>query len=67
MKVTAYIHSLQDKKTGQHNSDKAEILEHIDNNHVIAEYRGVKCRTIYNPFVGAYFVDDVYGKFIYEK
>lgn len=60
--VTAYIHSLQDKKTGKHNSDEAEIIAHTDNNNVIAEYNGVKYRAVFNPFVGAYFIDDIYGK-----
>lgn len=58
----AYIHSLEDKKTMKHNLDEVEILEHIDNNNVIAKYKGVKCTTIYNIFTGTYFVDDVYGK-----
>ena len=26
-----------------------------------AEYNGVKCHAIFNPFAGRYFVDDVYG------
>ena len=62
MRVLAYIHSLQDKKTNTHVLGKAEILEHIDNNHVIAVYQGIKCMAIFNPFVGKYFVDDVYGR-----
>lgn len=27
----------------------------------LAEYNGVKCHAIFNPFAGRYFVDDVYG------
>ena len=27
----------------------------------LAEVDGVKCHAIFNPFVGRYFVDDVYG------
>lgn len=30
-------------------------------NDVIVEYRGIRCTAIYNPFVGCYYVDDVYG------
>ena len=66
MKVLAYIHSLKDKKTDTNILGEAEILEHIDNNNVTAEYNGVKCRAIFNPFAGLYFVDDIYGR-IEEK
>ena len=62
MKVTAYIHSLKDKKTDTNVLGECEILEHIDNNTVIAMYNGIKCKAIFNPFVGEYFVDDVYGR-----
>ena len=37
--------------------DKHNFLIHD----YLAEYNGVKCHAIYNPFVGRYFVDDVYG------
>jgi hypothetical protein len=60
-KVTAYIHSLKDKSTDRHVAGEATIIEHIDNNNVIAEYKGRRCKAIFNVFVGAYFVDDVYG------
>lgn len=60
MKVLAYIHSLKNNKTDEHVIGEAEILEHTDNNNVIAEYNGVKCRAIYNIFVGKYYIDDVY-------
>ena len=62
MKVMAYIHSLKDKKTDTHVLGECEILEYIDNNNIIAKYDGMKCRAIFNPFVGRHFVDDVYGR-----
>ena len=62
MKVLAYIHSLKDKKSDTNVLREAKILEYTDNNNVIAEYNGVKCRAIFNPFVSRYFVDDVYGR-----
>jgi hypothetical protein len=62
MKVMAYIHSLQDKKTDRHHAAEATIIKHTDNNNVIAEYNGQRCTAIFNPFVGSYFVDDVYGR-----
>lgn len=53
--VQAMIHSLKAL-------DAATIIEHEDNNNVIAEYKGQRCRAIYNPFSGFYYVDNVYGK-----
>jgi hypothetical protein len=62
VKVMAYIHSLKDKINDRHVLGEAVILEHTDNNNVLAEYNGVKCRAVFNPFVMRYFVDDVYGR-----
>ena len=59
MKRECYIHSL---KVGEkHTFGEAEIIKKIGDNDYLAEYNGIKCHAIYNPFVGAYFVDDVYG------
>ncbi|MCM1330272.1 MAG: hypothetical protein NC253_12640 [Ruminococcus sp.] len=55
MKVLAMVQSLNDLA-------EVEIIEHKDNNNVIAEYNGQKCTAIFNPFVCKYYVDDVYGK-----
>ena len=60
-RVTAYIHSLKDKTTDRHIEAEAVIIEHRSNNEVIAEYNGIRCTAIFNPFIGAYFVDDIYG------
>ena len=62
MTVMAYIHSLQNKATGDHTLGECEILSHEDDNHAVALYKGVRCTAIYNFFAGAYFVDDIYGK-----
>ena len=62
MKIMAYIHSLQDKKTDTHNLGEVEILEEKGDNKAIALYNGVKCTAIFNHFVGRYYVDDVYGR-----
>lgn len=40
---------------------QASILEKTGDNEYIAEYNGVKCSAIFNPFVGRYYVDDKYG------
>lgn len=55
METQAHIHSLQGRL------DKVAIVQHEDNNHVVAEYRGNLYTAVYNPYVGAYYVDDVYG------
>ena len=54
-KIQARIHSL-----GGQFAEVTIISEKSDND-VIVEYRGVRCTAIYNPFVGCYYVDDIYG------
>ncbi len=61
MKVEAYIHSLKDNTNDRHVLGEAEIIKKIGDNLYLAEYRGVQCTAIFNPFAGRYFVDDVYG------
>ena len=39
----------------------ATIIDKVGDNKYIAEYEGVKCTAIFNPFVGRYYVDDKYG------
>jgi len=39
----------------------ATIIDKVGDNKYIAEYNGVKCTAIFNPFVGRYYVDDKYG------
>jgi len=58
-KCQCYIHSL--KKGEVSGLAEAVILEKIGDNQYLAEYNGIKCTAIYNPFVGRYYVDDVYG------
>ena len=58
-KCECYIHSL--KEGERHVLGEAMILKRIGDNDYLAEYNGVKCHAIYNPFVRRYFVDDVYG------
>ena len=40
---------------------EATIIRKTGDNAYIAEYNGVKCTAIFNPFSGAYYVDDKYG------
>lgn len=61
MRVMAYIHSLKDKEHDRHVLGEATIIKSIGNNLYLADYHGVKCTAIFNPFVGRYYVDDSYG------
>jgi hypothetical protein len=40
---------------------EAIILQKTGDNQYLADFGGVKCTAIYNPFVGTYYVDDKYG------
>jgi hypothetical protein len=40
---------------------EATIVEKVGDNRYIAEYNGVRCTAIFNPFVGRFYVDDKYG------
>lgn len=63
MKRFAVIHSLS--KTSDVPDDyirKVEIIQQIDNNHVLAEYNGKHFTAIDNPFSGYIYVDDLYGE-----
>jgi hypothetical protein len=40
---------------------EASILKRLGDNDYLAEYNGVKCHAIYNPFVNKFYVDDKYG------
>ena len=53
--IQARIHSLGGEL------DTVTIIEHKDNNHVIAQYHGKFYTAIFNPFVGQYYVDDKFG------
>lgn len=61
MKVRAYIHSLKDREHDRHVLGEAEIIDSLGDNLYLAEYNGIRCTAIFNPFAGRYFVDDVYG------
>ena len=58
-KCECYIHSL--KKGGTNELAEATIIKKIGDNLYLADYNGVKCTAIFNPFVCRYYVDDLYG------
>ena len=41
--------------------DTVTIVEHKDNNHVIAQYHGKYYTAVFNPYVGHYYIDDKFG------
>ena len=53
-KAKAQIHSLRAQ-------DEVIILHEKGSNDVVAEYRSKRYKSIFNPFVGLYYVDDIYG------
>ena len=60
-KVEAFIHSLKDRKNDRNVLGEATIVKSIGDNLYLADYNGVRCTAIFNPFVCRYYVDDVYG------
>jgi len=50
-----HIHSLNGELR------EVSILKRLGDNDYLAEYNGVKCHAIYNPFVNHFYVDDKYG------
>lgn len=48
------VHSIKDIK-------EVEIIEKRGDNDYLAKVGDVVCTAIFNPFVGLYYVDDVYG------
>ena len=58
-KCNCYIHSL--KKDGNNVMAEATIIKRLGDNDYLADFNGVKCHAIFNPFVGEFYVDDVYG------
>ncbi len=50
----AMVHSLKAQ-------DDVTILHENGSNDVVAEYKGIRCTAIFNPFAGMFYVDDIYG------
>jgi len=50
-----HIHSLDGELR------EATIVEKTGDNRYVAEFGGVRCSAIFNPFVGRFYVDDKYG------
>ena len=53
-KTEAMVHSINAVK-------EVEIIEKRADNDYLAKVGDVVCTAIFNPFVGLYYVDDVYG------
>ena len=50
-----HIHSLDGELR------ESTIIKQLGDNDYLAEYNGIKCHAIYNPFVNKFYVDDKYG------
>lgn len=61
-KTTAYINSLNKGKITPTEMDEITVLEKVGDNDYIVDYKGVKCHALFNPFVCAYFADDIYRR-----
>ena len=65
-KVQACVHSLKTAGNPKeldfgHQMDEVVIVSHLNDNDVVAEYKGAYYKAIFNVFTGSYFVDDIYG------
>lgn len=60
IKEKMHIHSLDGELRD------ATILKRLGDNDYMAEFNGVKCHAIYNPFVDKFYVDDKYGVIQYK-
>jgi len=58
-KCECFVHSLNRESQG--NLAEATIIRRVGDNSYLADYNGVKCTAIFNPFTGRYYVDDIYG------
>lgn len=61
-KTQAYIQSLNKGKMQPEVMDEITVLEKVGDNDYIVDYKGVKCHALFNWFICAYFVDDVYRR-----
>jgi hypothetical protein len=55
IKEEMHIHSLNGELR------EAAILKKLGDNDYLAEFNGVRCHAIFNPFVGRFYVDDKYA------
>jgi hypothetical protein len=59
-KCDCFVHSLKDSE-GKPQLAEATIIEKTGDNIYTADYNGIRCTAIFNPFVGRFYVDDIYG------
>ena len=55
-KAMAHINSLKGEMA------EITVLDKVDNNEYIVNYKGVKCHALFNWFVCEYYADDIYGR-----
>lgn len=57
----AYIYSLNQDKLFSTEKREVTVLGTKDDKYIV-DYCGVKCLAIFNPFTGALYADDIYGR-----
>ncbi|MBQ2711350.1 MAG: hypothetical protein IJE50_04730 [Clostridia bacterium] len=58
----AYIYSLNKGKLTSTEKREVTVLAKQENGQYVVDYCGVKCLAIFNPFTGALYADDIYGR-----
>ena len=61
-KTYAYIYSLNRGKMNSTEMDEIAVLKKVGENDYIVDYKGVKCRALFNWFNCTYYADDIYGR-----
>lgn len=61
-KTLAYIQSLNKGLMQPTHTDEITVFEKVGDNDYIVDYKGVHCHALFNPFVCAFFADDIYRK-----
>ena len=58
----AYIHSLNQGRQTSTETAEITVLEKVGDNDYIVDYEGVRCHALFNPFVCAFYADDLYRR-----
>jgi hypothetical protein len=61
LRTYAFINSLKNTMPPGQNMALVTIVKNDSNNNAIARYKGKYYSAVYNPFVGMFYVDDLYG------
>lgn len=59
--MNVFLKSLQNEETGCHALGEAQLETMKGNTAIFMTETGVRCTGTFNPFLGRYFVDDIFG------